>query len=202
MWTALHPPKGSIAKQVQDILKSFEGLKEIVLCGHSLGGAYAILCGLELLQMGVNIHAIVAHGAPQVIEPDFDCDLWHRLEKITTVYINGYDVVPRLPSCHDDWKHTINESFRDPMGSVSGSVSQNMVKVLKRTGAFRHVGKLMFITVDKTGNVKCMRLAANGKHGDAGWKKLKERPKWSGYFILKHHDMYQDVLEAWVKQTL
>ena len=120
MWTALHSQKKATAERIKDELmteiNALNSDMKIVLCGHSLGGGYAILCGLELLHMGVKIDAIVAHGAPQVITPDYSIDLWRRLNDITTVYINGFDVVPRLPSCHESWKDTLLNLGVQPLG--------------------------------------------------------------------------------------
>ena len=62
-------------------------------------------------------------------------------------------------------------------------------ETLRQTGAFRHVGKLMFVTKNKTGSM-CMMLDANGPDGEDGdgWEKLKSPPGRSGLFIIQHHD--------------
>jgi Lipase (class 3) len=205
MWTALHSQQKSAAEQVRDKLRdelsseSNAGLQK-VLCGHSRGGAYAILCGLELLHMGMKIDAIVAHGAPQVIIPNVRYELWCYLGNITTIYVNGSDVVPRLPSCHEDWKETVENMLRMKRTKFGFEISIDnylivVWEMLWRMGNFRHVGKLTFIQMVKDGQTECQLVDANGE-GSEGWDILNDLPKCSGDFIIDHHIMYQYVLEA------
>lgn len=211
MWISLHSQETStIAEQVRDKLfnESNEGL-QIVLCGHSLGGGYAILCGLELLHMKENIDAIVAHGAPQVIIPNNSCELWRRLDEKTTVYVNGFDVVPRLPSCYEDWKETLEDCVAAIVRKKTMIFEIHINELLKKwkvwelfrqMGDFRHVGKLMFIQMVEDGTTECQLVDANGQGGKAGdgWDILRNPPEWSGGFIIENHSKskYKDVLEA------
>ena len=72
IWNALHRygimPVDRIKAELTALAKEKERM--IVLSGHSLGGGNAELCGLELLKEDFPVSAIIAHGAPQVIQPD------------------------------------------------------------------------------------------------------------------------------------
>jgi hypothetical protein len=117
-------------------------------------------------------------------------------------------VVPRLPSCHKEWKDTLKSSVptytRNKTGSFECRIDGFLEKMgtwetLEKVVAFRHVGKLMFASLDKAGSMKYRLLEANGpdgKDGD-GWEILKMPPKTSGAFIIEHHShsMYPKVLE-------
>merc|ERR1712032_1606327 len=52
-----------------------------------------------MLQIGMEVTAVVTFGAPQVVVPDRNNSMWHALHARTTLYINSYDIIPRLPSC-------------------------------------------------------------------------------------------------------
>jgi hypothetical protein len=213
MWNALHTRKEPTTKGVFDKLQEYsnQGMK-IVICGHSLGGGYAVLCGLELLHMGVDIHAVVAHGAPQVIVPNSDSKLWCHLGGKTIAYVHGYDVVPRLPSCHKEWKDALQSLVAIEIKKKTrcfGCRSDGSLEKIgawdafEKVGAYRHVGKLMFIQMVENGRTKCQLVDANGQGGkdDEGWKILKTPPEFSGDFITKHTSkIYRDVLEAATKQ--
>jgi hypothetical protein len=93
--------------------------------------------------MGVDIHAVVAHGAPQVIIPNSDSELWHRLGGKTIVYVHGYDVVPRLPSCHKEWKDTLKSLVPTEIKKKTGCIEcrsdgyfEKIWEGLEKLGAF------------------------------------------------------------------
>ena len=114
MWGSLHRAgDNGVVNQIQTKLSSFDWRdKRLILCGHSLGAGYAILCGLDLLHRFstgtaiqrdiVSSMGIYAHGSPQVIIPQYENLLWQRLNAAVTVYVNEWDAVPRLPAC-ENW---------------------------------------------------------------------------------------------------
>ena len=85
MWAALHQDYNgpSIFERVVERLAGLSSLLPVVVCGHSLGGGYAALCGLELLSRSAPVVAVHGFGAPQVIlRPKGDPEqhpLWQRL---------------------------------------------------------------------------------------------------------------------------
>jgi hypothetical protein len=80
------------------------------VCGHSLGGGYAQLAALELLQhvnSEIKPSAVVTFGSPLVIVPDPKHEnrgTWEALDAICLAFINSFDPVPRmLGPCGKTW---------------------------------------------------------------------------------------------------
>merc|ERR1712232_1436953 len=92
-----HHTSKLLIEKVQRMLE-VPGFEEVVLCGHSLGGGYALLLALDMMQAGINVTAVKTFGAPQVVVPDRQNPYWKQLNDIATLYINSYDLVPRLLS--------------------------------------------------------------------------------------------------------
>lgn len=65
--------------------------EDIVLTGHSLGGAVALIVGALMVRDEVNIQEIVTFGAPR-------CGRLKILDNIpVTMYRHGKDIVPMVP---------------------------------------------------------------------------------------------------------
>ena len=79
---------------------------KVVLCGHSLGGGYAILAALDMVHRELPIASVVTFGAPQVVVPDPANPTWQKLNAMAVLYVNAWDIVPRLPSC-DAWLNDV-----------------------------------------------------------------------------------------------
>lgn len=72
--------------------------KPVIVCGHSLGGAVAILHALELDSHNNTIQEVVTFGAPFVGAKSFQEEYNNcHLKNITTQYVNGNDIVPQMP---------------------------------------------------------------------------------------------------------
>jgi pimeloyl-ACP methyl ester carboxylesterase len=175
----------------------------IVLCGHSLGGGNAELCGLELLKEEFPVSAIVAHGAPQVIQPDPSNLLWLKMSTITTVYVNNFDVVPRLPSCSKEWKNAILGSMQSKTGSVVHSERftewLKFWDILDTMKAFRHIGTVVFLSIAKS-KVKCFPVRASDIEC---WNLLRLPPSRFGIFIVQtHHSEYEQVFNTLLEQDI
>jgi len=94
-----HPVVQIIIEEIQKLRRSDPNLRNVVICGHSLGGGYAIISALTMLHSGIAVSKVLTFGAPQVVIPDLSNTWWQRLNEITTLVVNSYDLVPRLPSC-------------------------------------------------------------------------------------------------------
>jgi predicted lipase len=74
--------------------------KPLIVCGHSLGGAVAILHAFELETHNNIIEEVVTFGAPFVgaksFQDEYNFGAQNLISK-TTQYINGNDIVPELP---------------------------------------------------------------------------------------------------------
>jgi hypothetical protein len=208
-WNALHSYRDMVTDNIKGILKAAIADKpsiNVVLCGHSLGGAYAILCALELLHgdEGVKVDHVIGHGAPQVIEPNTANKVWNELNLITTIYINEYDVVPRLPSCHKEWRETLKKGPQKPLSrfiQIHGhalSDTESTWQMFERLDRFRHVGKLVFTARNESGITNYRvhdAIAPDGTDGH-GWDVLRKPPAWSGTFIIENHNEYPQVLHS------
>ncbi|XP_027365706.1 lipase-like isoform X1 [Abrus precatorius] len=77
--------------------KKFYGDIQIIATGHSMGGAMASFCGLDLT---VNQHAknvqVMTFGQPRIGNAAF-ASLYHKLVPNTFRITNDHDVVPHLP---------------------------------------------------------------------------------------------------------
>lgn len=80
-----------LIKLMSIALKENLSMSQIVLTGHSLGGAIAIIVGAKLALLGHPVQEIVTFGTPR-------CGRLKVLDKTNvTMYRNGKDVVPQLP---------------------------------------------------------------------------------------------------------
>lgn len=82
----------AIIKAVKD-----SPMKKVVLVGHSLGGALAVLCALD---MGCNLPQksvqCVTFGCPKVGDPAF-VKTYNEQVPTTYRFVNGPDIVPSIP---------------------------------------------------------------------------------------------------------
>ena len=102
LWDMLHQGEqhacDAIEKRVRATVKDHPDL-ELVICGHGVGGALAVLVAAALMDHDVDIAAVMAFGCPQVIVLDPSNRLWRQLHDKTTLYINAFDSLARAPWC-------------------------------------------------------------------------------------------------------
>jgi hypothetical protein len=194
MWNALHQRSNHVVNAVYERLKQED--KPVILCGHSLGGGYAILTALDLLYRGLeNVSAVVTFGAPQVIVPEYSIEWCRKLDAITTLYVNSYDVVPRLPSC-TNWifdvvpnSHIVAKSFVGGAITLEANIANKLEETLGHQrevfDVYDTVGCLMFIG---QGSKVARRVPSTDQ---AHREILSEAPRRCGPFILEHHSMSQ-----------
>jgi triacylglycerol lipase len=88
---------GSTRKQLLDILKHLSPSKKLLITGHSLGGALATLCALDMAVHSPFKHPIVCtYGAPRVGNPAFASAFNRTVANSRRIFIED-DVVPKLP---------------------------------------------------------------------------------------------------------
>lgn len=196
IWLALtqqkHHALNIIAQEIAKLQKKQPGLRQLVLCGHSLGGGYAILAGLDMLARGFDVSSVVTFGAPQVLVPDKENAIWQRLNGLTTVYVNGWDCVPRLPSCQ-------NWIFSVVKGSLSEKTAIEVGPLRFGINAAGHIidkfepHRAVFADFDVTGTLVFVRAGSrkavvvpntpDGKQHEL----LSVEPPTHGAFVLDHH---------------
>ena len=95
---------------------------DIYLAGHSLGGALAVICALDLAYNGTMAKQVATFGAPRAGNQSF-CDAYSAsgLSAVTTRVTRQGDLVPLMPFAHwgfrhedADWIHVL------PDGTLNG----------------------------------------------------------------------------------
>ncbi|CAK9074738.1 unnamed protein product [Durusdinium trenchii] len=152
------PPDGkSVLDELEECLGSVsvQNAKEVILCGHSLGGGYAILAALFLLYRGFRVTQVVTFGAPQVLVPDMGSPGCRWLDEITTLYVNAWDPVPRLPACLE-WLELLAR-IRVPLAGFI-HVCPNLQDTIDKFKRLRHgyglVGRLAFVAPHSS-SIRC-----------------------------------------------
>lgn len=83
------------------VLAAIDG-KPVTLVGHSLGGALALMCAIEMTVSGNAPAAVWGFEPPRISPgPEFGAMLAHVQ---ITLYRNGNDIVPMVPP---DWFHPV-----------------------------------------------------------------------------------------------
>ena len=78
----------------QDLGRFLDRSAPIVVCGHSLGAAEAIIVGMLLVKEGYHVDKIVASGPPKVT----DAEGWRIYKNLPVVRVSSaFDPVPFLP---------------------------------------------------------------------------------------------------------
>lgn len=86
-----------LASQVYTLLNKTE-VKRVWITGHSLGGALAVMCGLDLADRDdVAIDGLITFGQPMVAKPDLAKRIEELLPGRYVHYVNQKDVVTRIP---------------------------------------------------------------------------------------------------------
>jgi acetyl esterase/lipase len=115
VWNMLQP-------DVLSWLKAHRPLR-IVLSGHSLGGALAVLAAYDLAA-DWTIEEVTVFGCPRVGTPGFasdyasrKCGANTRLGDVTTRYVHSTDVISRIPPPWFWYKHVGQPIYLDEEGS-------------------------------------------------------------------------------------
>jgi len=198
MWLALNQRQchtlNKITATIAKLQESNPSLQNVIMCGHSLGGAYAILAGLDRLHKGLSVSSVVGFGSPQVIVPDRANACWQKLNEITSVYVNSWDCVPRMPSC-PGWLFNVVPAALPSLAAfkigglsigvkASGKVIEKFAPHKEIFSEYDMVGTLVFV---RTGSRKAVVMPCT----DTGeYRELlsKEPPK-AGPFVVHDHLM-------------
>ena len=83
--------------------------QELVLAGHSLGGALSTLAAVKLQHLGSRVSAVVTFGSPRVGHEGFR-ELYQRMElhTCTAGFANQRDPVPCVPWEADGFEHAVD----------------------------------------------------------------------------------------------
>lgn len=215
MWSALHTDALGVLPRIieklrarqHDPLSTCGSMKRLVICGHSLGGGYALLTALELFAKGaqqtyskqgeaplslkVYCPEVVTFGCPQVIVPDQTNTLWNSLKAVSTCVVNSWDVIPRLPSC-EAWMFRVI-----PSPKVSGwfmateaQVEKHLRPVWPSLCAYDSCGTLVFLDASAPGSVIIVD-SDSGEDPRSHRPFIELAPEPPGAFIVAHHSVYK-----------
>lgn len=102
------------------ILKQLYVGKPLVIAGHSLGGALAMLCASAIREMGHNpIQSVYTFGQPRVGNWSFAAHYDANLHDETFRVVNAGDLVPKVPYVFRTYKHAGTEVYLKHGGGVT-----------------------------------------------------------------------------------
>ena len=81
--------------------------KQIVITGHSLGGALAILAAADLVPYYGRIHSIYTFGQPRIGNQQF-AEWFQNLHQNTFRIVHYADVVPHMAPASTGFQHSNN----------------------------------------------------------------------------------------------
>merc|ERR1711988_38390 len=196
MWLALNQRQchtlNTVTAKIAELQESNPRLQHVVMCGHSLGGAYAMLAGLDRLHKGLSVTSVIGFGSPQVIVPDRANPYWQKLNEITTVYVNSWDCVPRAPSCHG-WVFNVLPAALPSVTALkigrlsvgvkaAGQIIDQFAPHKDVFSEYDIVGTLVFV---RTGSRKVVAVPCT--EGGEYRGLLSKEPPQAGQFVLHDH---------------
>lgn len=117
------------------------GQPKIYITGHSLGGALAILCAIELSRQKLPIASVVTFGQPRVGNAAFRDIYNHSLGDRTFHVVNANDPVPLAPPLLFGYRDEGNEIFlpRHEHAAVNPSIGFTLISdLLGALNSWRH----------------------------------------------------------------
>lgn len=108
----------AINSVLDDITARLQAEDRIIVAGHSLGGALAMLCADELARRGERIDAVYTFGQPRVGNWTFAAHYNAQLHDETWRIVNAGDPVPRVPFVFGTYKHAGTEVYLGDPGEV------------------------------------------------------------------------------------
>lgn len=134
-WPALAETIGRVhsgfKREVDDLWPILEhrlihNTKELWLCGHSLGGAMAVICAgrCKLSYIKTNPLEVFTYGSPRVGTRKYvaHCDVQH------VRWVNNNDIVPQVPPVWLGYHHTGQEMYLNAYGKIRRLTPQQRLK--------------------------------------------------------------------------
>jgi triacylglycerol lipase len=101
----------SVRDQIQDYVKTHQ-ITHVAVVGHSLGGALATLCAVDLqfnfADLAIEIYTF---GSPKVGNKGFE-ESFNRRVPNSYRFVSGMDIVPELPRWWQGWYAHVNTEIR------------------------------------------------------------------------------------------
>lgn len=121
----------SARKAILSSLDKLPAHKKLMITGHSLGGALATLCAVDVAANSpFRLPSVYTYGSPRVGDPTFSKVYANKVDQSYRIN-NFYDVVPHLPPHvyklpkSDKTHHYMHVRESVPLHFYNGSVSEN-----------------------------------------------------------------------------
>ena len=88
-----------------DVMTKVNRALPVVVTGHSLGGALALLCALQLEKSGFVVAGVYTFGQPRVGNGQFARLYDLALKDRTFRFVHEEDIIPRSPTCFLGFRH-------------------------------------------------------------------------------------------------
>jgi hypothetical protein len=99
MLAALQDVSSSTAAVIDSLTSELQGVKGVVVYGHSLGEGYALIAAAHFLGQALPVSQIFTYGSPFVLNKGQDGHpIWQQLHERTTGLVYNCDIVPRTLS--------------------------------------------------------------------------------------------------------
>ena len=108
---------GEVTHQARNLITAFPGVP-VYLCGHSLGGALALLCALDFKRQHLRLDGVFTFGAPRVGNKSFAEIYNQSLKDITFNFVAEGDPVPLVPTLLMGYRDCGHEIFMRRDGVV------------------------------------------------------------------------------------
>ncbi|CAE7254356.1 serA, partial [Symbiodinium necroappetens] len=134
---ALEQEGDRLCHVVSDVLQALQEHRRagerLVLCGHSLGGAYAQVMAVHLLTRKVEVTALRTFGTPHVFIPGSreTSPLWRQLCSISQHWVRDWDPVPRLPLCKT-WLTEVLPKLKLELGGIRVGVAETLLRDIQQ----------------------------------------------------------------------
>jgi hypothetical protein len=114
----LRPLTSDLRPLPSDLCPLPSDLRPLILTGHSLGGALAVLAGYFLAEQNYPVHSIYTYGQPRAGDAAFAADFEVLCGGKTYRVVNQNDLVPRLPGWLLGYRHAGQLQFLTAFGQL------------------------------------------------------------------------------------
>lgn len=105
-------------KVLEEIKKGRKKDQDVYVCGHSLGGAMAVIIAEQLISDGIPVKELSTYGQPRVGTPAYCAYLDTCGIGDYKRYVNNNDVVPKVPPTFLMFRHTGDLKYINYFGKI------------------------------------------------------------------------------------
>ncbi len=114
-WEGCQDVWSDVESEVQRIRRQYPAVP-LLVTGHSLGGALALLAAAQLQMCGHQVDGIYTFGCPRIGDRNFAMQYNRRLYDCTFRLVNHRDIVPQLPPVELSYTHVGQLIYFDATG--------------------------------------------------------------------------------------